>query len=117
VNTTPIPASVDAARRVLAAVLAADPLPEDALAVSEALSALVDVHPPYPPLGAEDDPTEPDVGIPTALAYLDEALNQADDIISLCRYGEVMVLLRRAPGARPADQRPAEPPDTPRDRP
>jgi len=101
-NTTPVPAPVDAAHRVLSAVLAAGPAPDDAAAVSEALGVLLDVHPPYPPLGAEDDPTEPDVGIPAALALLDQAVATAADIPSLCRYGEAMVLLRRAPAVRPA---------------
>ena len=99
---TPIPPPVDDARRILTAVLAADPAVEDALAVSEALEVLLDVLPPYPPLGLEDDPTEPEDGIPAALALLGEAVTVADGIPSLCRYGEVMVLLRRAPSARPA---------------
>jgi hypothetical protein len=116
-KTTRIPAPVDAARRVLTAVLAADPIPEDALVVSEALAVLLDVHPPYPPLGAEDDPTEPEAGLPVAFALLGQALDEAGDIPSVCRYGEVMLLLRRAPSARLAPkptlaaEPAAEPPD------
>jgi hypothetical protein len=102
-TTRPIPEPIDHARRVLTAVLAADPAPDDAVAVSEALAVLVDVHPPYPPLGLEDDPTEPDVGISAALGLLDEAITTATAIPDLCRFGEVMVLLRRAPSM----QRPA----------
>ncbi|HEY6798064.1 MAG TPA: hypothetical protein VI248_25590 [Kineosporiaceae bacterium] len=105
-NTTPVPRPVEDARRVLTAVLAADPTPEDALAVSEALAVLVDVHPPYPPLGLEDDPTEPDIGIAAALALLEQAITTATDIPSLCRYGEVVVLLRRAPSSQPLADEP-----------
>jgi hypothetical protein len=100
-TTTPIPEPVDHARRVLTAVLAASPAVDDALAVSEALAVLIDVHPPYPPLGLEDDPTEPVIGIPTALGLIDQAITAAASIPERCRYGEVMVLLRRAPSARP----------------
>jgi hypothetical protein len=100
-RTTPIPESVDHARRVLTAVLAAGAAVEDALAVSEALAVLIDVRPPYPPLGLEDDPTEPEVGIPAALGLLGQAVAAAGSIPERCRYGEVMVLLRRAPSARP----------------
>lgn len=103
-TVTPIPAAVDAARRVLTAVLAADPAVDDALAVSEALAVLVDVHPPYPPLGLEDDPTEPEDGIPAAMRLLGEAIDAASDIPSLCRYGEVIVMLRRVPSAPGAAQ-------------
>jgi hypothetical protein len=98
---TPIPEPVDAARRVLTAVLAADPAMEDALAISEALTVLLDVHPPYPPLGLEDDPTEPEQGLPAAAALLGKAIEQAGTVADLCRYGETIVLLRRAPSAHP----------------
>jgi len=100
-TSTPVPEPVKAARRILTAVLAADPVAEDAIAIREALDVLVDVHPPYPPLGLEDDPTEPDVGIPAALHQLGQAIDAATDIPALCRYGEAIVLLRRAPSAHP----------------
>ena len=98
--TTPIPAPVDAARRVLAAVLAAEPAPKDALAVSEALAVLVDVHPPYPPLTQEANPEDPEDGVNAAMEMLREAIETATDIPALCRYGEVVVLLARVPADR-----------------
>jgi hypothetical protein len=103
-TTTPIPAPVDRARCLLTAVLAASPAVEDAWAVSEALAVLVDVHPPYPPLGLEDDPTEPEDGIPAVIGLLGDAVQTAPDIPAMCRYGEAIVLLRRAPSAQ--DRRP-----------
>jgi hypothetical protein len=104
-TTTPIPPAVDEARRVLTAILAADPSAEDAAAVTEVLDVLVDVHPPYPPLGLEDDPTEPEDGIPVVLALLDQAVAAACLITELCRYGEAAALLRRAPSATPPGSR------------
>jgi hypothetical protein len=93
---TPIPPLVDAARRILTAVLAADPAVADSLMIAEALGALIDVQPPYPPLGLEDDPTEPDVGIPRAMRLLAQVIDETDALGDLCRYGETLVLLRRA---------------------
>jgi predicted ATPase len=105
-TTPPIPPTVDNARRVLTAILAADPVADDAAAVTEALDVLIDVHPPYPPLGLEDDPTEPETGIPVVLALLDQAIATAGLIPELCRYGEAVALLRRAPSATPPEGRP-----------
>ena len=56
---TPIPEPVDAARRVLTAVLATDPAPDDALVISEALAVLADVTPPYPSLRPQEPPGQP----------------------------------------------------------
>lgn len=99
IAVTPIPPDVESARRTLTAVLAADPAIEDSFRISEALGALLDVYPPYPPLGLEDDPTEPDVGIPAAMSALEQAISRATSIPERCRYGVTLVLLRRALGA------------------
>ena len=60
---------------------------------------LDDVDPPYPPLGLEDDPTDPDVGIPAALAHLDDAAQAATSVRELTRYAVVALLLQQATGA------------------
>lgn len=99
VVTQPMPAGVEAARRVLTAVLEAGPAIEEAVTVTEALDVLLDVDPPYPPLGCQDDPTEPDVGIPAALAHLDEAAAAATSVREIARYGVVALMLQRLPGA------------------
>jgi len=98
IAVTRVPAEVEAARRILTAVLAADPTLDDSLRISEALGALLDVHPPYPPLGLEDDPTEPEIGIPIAMSHLGRAIELATAIPERCRYGVALVLLRRALG-------------------
>lgn len=93
---TPLPAGIDAARRVLTAVLQAGPALDDALLISQALAVLLDVDPPYPPLGLEDDPAEPDAGIPAALAHLDDAAAAAESVADLCRYAPAAALLNQA---------------------
>jgi len=99
VLTQPMPPAIDAARRVLTAVLEAGPAVEDAVTITEALDLLLDVDPPYPPLGLEDDPTDPDVGIPAALAHLDDAAQAATSVRELTRYAVVALLLQQATGA------------------
>lgn len=94
--TTPIPAGVEDARRVLSAVLDAGPVLGQALLISEALEVLLDVHPPYPPLGCADDPTEPELGIRTALGHLDRAVADAVSVRDLSRYAAVTCLLTQA---------------------
>ena len=95
VLTQPMPPAIDAARRALTAVLEAGPAVEDAVTITEALDLLLDVEPPYPPLGLEDDPTEPDDGIPAALAYLDDAAQSATSVRELTRYAVVVLLLQQ----------------------
>jgi hypothetical protein len=94
IPVTPIPPEVDDARRILAAVLAADLTFTDALTISEALDRLLDVHPPYPPPGRLDPPTRPDVGIPRVITALGEAVTATTSIHDLYRYGETLVLVR-----------------------
>jgi len=99
VRTQPMPPAIDAARRALTAVLEAGPAVEDAVTITEALHLLLDVEPPYPPLGLEDDPTEPDVGIPAALTHLDHAAQAATSVRDLTRYAVIALLLQQASGA------------------
>lgn len=96
IRTTRLPAGVDGARRVLTAVLQAGPALDDALLISQALGVLLDVDPPYPPLGLEDDPTEPDAGISDALRHLDDAAAGTDSVVDLCRYATAAALLNQA---------------------
>jgi hypothetical protein len=91
---TPIPPEVEQARRILTAVLAAEPALLDALAIGEALDRLLDLHPPYPPADRQDAPTPPDVGIPKVITLLGEAVTADTAIRDLYRYGETLVLLR-----------------------
>jgi hypothetical protein len=112
--TRPATVTIEHARQVMAAVLAADlPLP-DRLAVGEALSVLSDVHPPYPPLPEPGHP-EPDVAaaVTDVLALLDLALRQSTSTEEVIRVGTTARVLREhatrrtAPSQPPATGRPA----------
>ena len=94
VATQPIPAVVAAVRRILIAMLDAEPGIEHALSLTEALDLLLDVDPPFPPLGTDDDLSEV-VGVPSALAALDVAADAATNVRELSRYTTVAMLLQR----------------------
>jgi hypothetical protein len=102
IPTTPVPASVDAARRILAAALDAQlsqgAVPELRLAVAEAYAVLVDVAPPYPPLPPALSPMPAAQAVPKALAHLRTALDEVTSVQDLTRIGLAAIVLRRAGG-------------------
>lgn len=94
VPTQPIPAAVAEVRRILTATLDAEPGIEHTLALTEALDLLLDVDPPFPPPGTEDDSLEI-IGVASALAALDAAVDAATTVRELSRYTTVAMLLQR----------------------
>jgi hypothetical protein len=93
--TSPPSATIEHARTVMAAILAA-PLPlEDRLSVGEALSVLSDVLPPYPPLPDPEHP-EPDVlvAVEDVLAMLDLAILHSRGVEEVIRCGSAARILR-----------------------
>lgn len=92
--TQPMPPTVVRVRRLLTAVLESGPSLEDTLTVTEALDLLLDVDPPYPPLGLEDDPLEPEAGVAAALLALDHAAETAATVREITRYAVVALTLQ-----------------------
>ena len=94
-----MPPAVERVCRLLTAVLDSGPSDEDALVIADALELLLDVVPPYAPIGPDDrdDPPVGQVGVPTALALLDEAADAASTVRELARYATVALLLQRVP--------------------
>ena len=85
--------------RMLTAVLENEPAIEDTLVITDALDLLLDVDPPFPPLCSDDAPVG-EVGVPAALAMLDEAAADATSVRELTRYTAVALLLQQVPIAR-----------------
>lgn len=98
---TSVPPSIDAARRVLAAVLDND-LPTDGIdpdrfTVAEALAVLDDVTPPYPPVPPQT-PIEAGAARRQALGHLETALDEVSSVRDLTRIGLAAIVLRRGGG-------------------
>jgi hypothetical protein len=90
---------VDAACRVLRAVLDAGLAREQALLVSEALE-LLDACPPVALTGvlphAGQDPADPRDGLSLAMGYLERAVRRGASIREVCRYASAACLLTPA---------------------
>jgi hypothetical protein len=97
---SPISPSLDAARAVLAAVLDStraadtDRLDTDRLAAAEALAALSEVRPPYPPPNP-GQAGHPHALLADALDRLDAAIGEAGSIDELTRIATAALILRR----------------------
>jgi hypothetical protein len=98
---TPVPPSIDAARRVLAAALdsdlPADGIDADRFTVAEALAVLDDVTPPYPPVPPQT-PIDAGAARRQALGHLETALDEASSVRDLTRIGLAAIVLRRGGG-------------------
>ena len=94
-----MPPAVERVCRVLTAVRASGVSDEDALVIADALELLLAVVPSYAPLGPNDQGDSPmgEVGVPAALAALDEAADAATTVRELTRYTTVALLLQRVP--------------------
>jgi hypothetical protein len=99
--TTPISQSLDDARHALVGVIddhdANDP---DRLAAAEALAALCEVRPPYPP----PDPghaRDPEALLAQALGRLEAAIGEATSIDELTRIATAALIIRRRGQDRP----------------
>lgn len=97
--TTPPPPDIEAASRGLAAVLAADPGFDDALAAAEALSVLSDVISPYPALdypngNAVDGHGDVDQLLVAVLVHLDAAIKAARGVEEATRCAHAARVLR-----------------------
>ena len=102
-RTTPVPPSVDAARRLLAAALDSAPPADrahdaDRFVVAEALAVLDDVTPPYPPVTPAPGLVAASDARREALALLETALDEVSSVRDLTRIGLAAIVLRRGGG-------------------
>ena len=102
-RTTPVPPSVDAARRLLAAALDSERPADrahdvDRFVVAEALAVLDDVTPPYPPVTPEPGHVAASDARREALAHLETALDEVSSVRDLTRIGLAAIVLRRGGG-------------------
>ncbi len=102
-RTTPVPPSVDAARRLLAAVLDSAPPADlahdaDRFVIAEALAVLDDVTPPYPPVTPVPGQVAASDARREALAHLETALDEVSSVRDLTRIGLAAIVLRRGGG-------------------
>ena len=102
-RTSPVPPSVDAARRLLAAALDSAPPADrthdaDRFVVAEALAVLDDVTPPYPPVTPAPGQVAASDARREALAHLETALDEVSSVRDLTRIGLAAIVLRRGGG-------------------
>jgi hypothetical protein len=84
---------IERASRALASALASDPPIEVALTVSEALAALSDVPPPYPPLPHHHEPADVQTAVPAAIQDLRSALDRTKSVEERLRLAQVLRVL------------------------
>ena len=92
INSTPIPARIEEAWRLIAGAAARDVLAD--ITLSEAADALVDVYPPYPPAQAPAEAISQDEAVTAARAVLARAAATAGSAEEQLRIATTLHLLR-----------------------